>query len=1508
MDVDGDGATEICVICATNNGDDINDINRAPFGQVRTYKSNLQAWVPARKVWNQHGYFNVNVNDDLTIPRVQQKHHLVFSTGSCTTGPNRALNTFLNQSPFLDTKGCPTYASPDITFDAASVVINAPTCPDQTFNISVNIRNIGDLGLSGVLPITFYKGNPTQAGAVKLNTVNVNLNNFNVNNVVSLTNLTVQGTGSNFTLFAVLNDNGSTVPTPIKLPNSTFTECNYTNNIFSSAVSPNPFAIQTALISDNLKCGNNATTPNGAAEVYRLIGTTKETVGYTFYWFKGTTVADTASAFFKGAVKTELAAGTYTIVAYHKGLKCGSTSAQVVVGEKTRTLTAVITEDLPYTRCNNPDGKLVVKMNGGDPVGNFTYQWFEGNVFGTSPILSTSHVITNVGAFAYSVLVTEKATGCQVLESSKVKDNTVSPVVTATATEANCVPPNTGSASADVGGVTNKHVFYWYKGSSVKPSIDFTGSSYTSLTTGDYTVVAEDKITGCRSTPFVIAVGSKLSVPVTATVTSEMTSCATPNGSGSALVSGSTAGYTFKWFQGNNTLPVNLVGSSSTITGRAAGVYTVEATNTSTGCVDTEIITITDIHVNPAIAAATTTNNTNCTGVTPNGLITINIDGAAPVAGQFTIQWFEGNGTTTPLGTTVGSVSGTSNRTAQGLSAGSYTVRVTDLVTPNDGCSATTTFTIANTLATVTIDNADVALSHQSNCSPVNGSATVNEITVNGTGIGNTTGYTFKWFQSNGVTVIPSSGSSAAIGVALAAGNYFLQATNTVTNCKSPITGFTINDTHVNPAVTAATTTNNTNCTGVTPNGLITINIDGVAPVAGQFTIQWFEGTGTTTALGTTIGSVSGANNQTAQGLSAGTYTARVADLVTPNNGCSTTTTFTITNTPATVTIDNADIALSHQSNCSPANGSATISEITVNGTGIGNTTGYTFKWFQSNGTTVIPSSGSAATIGVALAAGNYFVQATNTATNCKSPNTPFTINDTHVNPAVTAATTINNANCTGAATPNGLLTINIGGVAPVAGQFNIEWFEGNGTTTTLGTTVGSVSGTSNETAQGLSAGSYTVRVTDLITPNNGCSTTSTFTITNAPALITVVNADITLSHQSDCNPVNGSATVNEVTVNGAGLGNTTGYTFTWLQSNGTTVIPSSGNAATIGVPLAAGNYFVQATNTTTNCKTVITGFTINDTHVNPAVTAATTINNTNCTGSTPTGSVTININGVAPVAGQFSIQWFEGTGTTVALGTTVGSVAGVNNQTAQGLSAGTYTARVTDLVTPNIGCSTISTFTITNAPVALTIESADISPSHQTNCSPANGSATVNEITVNGAGIGNTTGYTFTWLQSNGITVIPGSGSAATITTPLAAGNYFVQATSTATNCKSANTPFTINDTHVNPVVTAATTINNANCTGATAPNGLLTINVGGVAPVAGQFNIEWFEGNGTTITLGTTVGSVSGTSNETAQGLSAGTYTARVTDLITPNNGCSTTTTFTITNAPALIYRCQC
>jgi citrate lyase subunit beta/citryl-CoA lyase len=72
---------------------------------------------------------------------------------------------------------------------------------------------------------------------------------------------------------------------------------------------------------------------------------------------------------------------------------------------------------------------------------------------------------------------------------------------------------------------------------------------------------------------------------------------------------------------------------------------------------------------------------------------------------------------------------------------------------------------------------------------------------------------------------------------------------------------------------------------------------------------------------------------------------------------------------------------------------------------------------------------------------------------------------------------------------------------------------------------------------------------------------------------------------------------------------------------------------------------------------------------VNPAVTVMAAVNNTNCAGTTPDGSISIQINGAAPASG-FVIEWFEGNTTVDTVGTTVGSVDPLNRLIAQELAA----------------------------------------------------------------------------------------------------------------------------------------------------------------------------------------------------------------------------------------------
>ena len=69
-----------------------------------------------------------------------------------------------------------------------------------------------------------------------------------------------------------------------------------------------------------------------------------------------------------------------------------------------------------------------------------------------------------------------------------------------------------------------------------------------------------------------------------------------------------------------------------------------------------------------------------------------------------------------------------------------------------------------------------------------------------------------------------------AVGVALAAGNYRVIATNTTSLCSSTVATFTVDDVSVTPVITQNTIINNTNCTGAPSNGSITIDVDGGAP------------------------------------------------------------------------------------------------------------------------------------------------------------------------------------------------------------------------------------------------------------------------------------------------------------------------------------------------------------------------------------------------------------------------------------------------------------------------------------------------------------------------------------------------------------------------------------------------------------------------------------------------------------------------------------------------------
>ena len=155
---------------------------------------------------------------------------------------------------------------------------------------------------------------------------------------------------------------------------------------------------------------------------------------------------------------------------------------------------------------------------------------------------------------------------------------------------------------------------------------------------------------------------------MTTTIGSPQTSCdpSQSNGSASAAVGGVTAGYTFEWFKGQNTLLANRISTTSLATDLKSGTpYTVKATSVATGCSDTEEVTIPFAVVTPTVALGSSFNPTQC--VPANGSITVSVSPGTPA--DYTFSWYNGNGVkVTP------DFSDT-DQTISGLPAGTYTVK-----------------------------------------------------------------------------------------------------------------------------------------------------------------------------------------------------------------------------------------------------------------------------------------------------------------------------------------------------------------------------------------------------------------------------------------------------------------------------------------------------------------------------------------------------------------------------------------------------------------------------------------------------------------------------------------------------------------------------------------------------------------------------------------------------------------------------------------------------------------
>ena len=160
-DVDGDGQAEILVVGAAMNNNLVNASYFEYSGSLWVFKSDdptNNPWAPARKVWNQHMYNVVNINEDLTVPKVQFNPATIFAGEDGILGtPDdiQPFNNFLQQQTILSGNGTPLWLA------ANAQIAGTPTF---TYNevademeITLQVKNVGDIALLDPFYVTAYK-------------------------------------------------------------------------------------------------------------------------------------------------------------------------------------------------------------------------------------------------------------------------------------------------------------------------------------------------------------------------------------------------------------------------------------------------------------------------------------------------------------------------------------------------------------------------------------------------------------------------------------------------------------------------------------------------------------------------------------------------------------------------------------------------------------------------------------------------------------------------------------------------------------------------------------------------------------------------------------------------------------------------------------------------------------------------------------------------------------------------------------------------------------------------------------------------------------------------------------------------------------------------------------------------------------------------------------------------------------------------------------------------------
>lgn len=625
----------------------------------------------------------------------------------------------------------------------------------------------------------------------------------------------------------------------------------------------------------------------------------------------------------------------------------------------------------------------------------------------------------------------------------------------------------------------------------------------------------------------------------------------------------------------------------------------------------------------------------------------------------------------------------------------------------------------------------------------VTGTAVIQDATCSSSGgitglsaTGGTAPYTYDW---NGTSSPSADLSNAAVG------NYTLTITD-ATGCTATSGPHTINGVAGPTIDETGVVVQDENCgnadgsiTGITASGVATLSyswsngggnaLDASGLSAGMYTLTVTDGNGcisqsgphTVSNIGApvidltglsisdelcngTLGSISGitasgtgalsyswsnggGNAADANGLTAGTYTLTVTDNAT---AC------TATSGPHTVgfidgpTIDETAVAVTDES-CNGTLGSVT--GITATGNGL------SYAWDNGGGATADATG---------LSQGTYSLTVTD-ANGCTAVSSPHVVGYLSAPVLDVTAISITDEGC------NGALGSISGITASGIGNLSYSW--DNSPLTTADIT-------------NLTAGNYTITVTDDATGCTDVSGPHTVGITSGPSI------DASTVSVGDENCTSGDGSITGITATGTGL------SYAWNNGGGNTLNATG---------LSAGNYTLTVTDGN-GCAVQSGPYTVSNTPGPSIDDANMVVSDELCNGTQ--GS----INGIVANGNNLSYQWTNGGGNTLDIGS---------------LTAGTYSLTITDNVT---GCTDQSGPYTVDFIAGPSIDDSGIAIINE-NCNGTLGS--ISGITASGQGT-----LTYSWDNTTSTSISP---------LGLTQGMYTLTVTDDATGCTAQAGPFTV-------------------------------------------------------------------------------------------------------------------